>query len=59
LDKDGSVNDAPDGNFDGYQFWLNKLNQLGNFVDAEMVKAFLLSTEYQQRFGSSNFDIRQ
>jgi hypothetical protein len=51
--------DAPDGNFDGYQFWLNKLNQFGNFVDAEMVKAFLLSTEYQQRFGSSNFDIRQ
>ena len=51
--------DAPDGSFDGYQFWLNKLNQFGNFVDAEMVKAFLLSSEYQQRFGASSFDIRQ
>ena len=50
--------DAPDGNFDGYQFWLNKLNNFnGNFVAAEMVKAFLVSTEYQQRFGQSNFDI--
>jgi hypothetical protein len=45
-------NDAPDVNFDGYNFWLNKLNQFnGNFQDAEMVKAFLLSTEYRQRFG--------
>jgi hypothetical protein len=52
--------DAPDGNFDGYQFWLNKLNQFnGNFVAAEMVKAFLLSIEYQQRFGPTNFDISQ
>jgi len=50
--------DAPDNNFDGYQFWLNKLNQFnGNFVQAEMVKAFLVSVEYQQRFGAANFDI--
>jgi hypothetical protein len=36
----------------GFNFWLNKLNQFnGNFVDAEMVKAFLESTEYRQRFG--------
>ena len=35
-------NDAPDANFDGYDFWLNKLNQFdGNFVSAEMVKAFI------------------
>ena len=44
--------DAPDGNFDGYNFWLNKLNQInGNFIDAEMVKAFLSSIEYRRRFG--------
>ncbi len=36
----------------GYQFWLNKLNQFnGNFVQAEMVKAFISSAEYRQRFG--------
>jgi Tol biopolymer transport system component len=46
-------NDAPDGNFDGSNFWLDKLNQFnGNFIQAEMVKAFLVSTEYRQRFGS-------
>jgi hypothetical protein len=39
-------------NFDGYNFWLNKLNQFnGNFVNAEMVKAFIVSGEYRQRFG--------
>jgi len=45
-------NDAPDGNFDGWTFWLNKLNQFnGNFIQAEMVKAFISSTEYLRRFG--------
>jgi Tol biopolymer transport system component len=45
-------NDAPDGNFVGYNFWLDKLNQFnGNFIEAEMVKAFITSTEYRQRFG--------
>lgn len=45
-------NDAPDGNFEGYNFWLNKLNQFdGDFIGAEMVKAFLTSIEYRQRFG--------
>jgi hypothetical protein len=47
-------NDAPEPgvNFDGYNFWLTKLNQFnGNFVQAEMVKAFINSTEYRQRFG--------
>ncbi|HKB68576.1 MAG TPA: carboxypeptidase regulatory-like domain-containing protein, partial [Pyrinomonadaceae bacterium] len=35
----------------GFQFWLNKLNQFGgNFEQAEMVKAFLNSGEYRQRF---------
>ena len=45
-------NDVPDANFDGYNFWLNKLSQLdGNFINAEMVKAFITSGEYRQRFG--------
>ena len=47
-------NDAPEAglNFDGYNFWLGKLNQFnGNFVNAEMVKAFIISGEYRQRFG--------
>ena len=44
-------NDAPDSNFDGFNFWLGKLNQFGNFVNAEMVKSFLVSSEYRQRFG--------
>jgi hypothetical protein len=44
--------EAPDGNFDGYNFWLGKLNQFnGNFIEAEMVKAFITSIEYRQRFG--------
>jgi uncharacterized delta-60 repeat protein len=45
--------DPPDTNDDGYRFWLSKLNQFGgNFVRAEMVKAFLDSTEYRGRFGA-------
>ncbi len=36
----------------GYQFWLGKLNQFnGNFELAEMVKAFITSIEYKERFG--------
>ncbi|HVF42471.1 MAG TPA: PA domain-containing protein [Pyrinomonadaceae bacterium] len=39
-------------NFDGYNFWLTKLNDFGgNYVAAEMVKAFLASDEYRHRFG--------
>ena len=38
----------------GFNFWLNKLNAFnGNFQDAEMVKAFISSSEYRQRFGPS------
>ncbi|HEX8119512.1 MAG TPA: DUF4214 domain-containing protein, partial [Pyrinomonadaceae bacterium] len=37
---------------EGYQFWLGKLNSFnGNYVEAEMVKAFITSIEYRQRFG--------
>lgn len=45
--------DAPEATRDytGYDFWLKKLNQFnGNFVEAEMVKAFITSIEYRQRF---------
>jgi alpha-tubulin suppressor-like RCC1 family protein len=42
----------PDSDYTGFDFWLTKLNQFnGNFVNAEMVKAFIVSGEYRQRFG--------
>jgi hypothetical protein len=45
-------NAVPDADFAGYNFWLDKLEQFnGNFVNAEMVKAFLQSDEYVKRFG--------
>jgi len=35
----------------GFAFWLAKLNQFnGNFIEAEMVKAFISSDEYRRRF---------
>jgi hypothetical protein len=35
----------------GYHFWLNKLNDFGgNFERADMVKAFIVSGEYRDRF---------
>lgn len=46
-------NDPPEQtlDFQGYNFWLGKLNQFnGNFQDADMVKAFLTSSEYRGRF---------
>jgi hypothetical protein len=44
--------DPPDNNLSGFNFWLGKLNQFnGNFVNAELVKAFLNSSEYRSRFG--------
>jgi hypothetical protein len=39
--------DAP-----GYAFWLGKLNQYGNYIDAEMVRSFIVSPEYRARFGA-------
>lgn len=58
--------DAPDNNFSGYDFWLNKMNAfsqpgedvrneqvaLARVKRAEMVKAFLASGEYRQRFAA-------
>ena len=48
-------NDAPEANLNyaGWNFWLGKLNEFGgDFVAAQMVKAFLDSTEYRGRFGT-------
>jgi Calx-beta domain len=59
--------DAPDNNFSGYIFWLNKLNSVSQPGEdmrndaqaqarvqrAEMVRAFIESTEYRQRFFGS------
>jgi len=40
----------------GFNFWLNKLNSFsGDFISAELVKAFLKSSEYTQRFGAPTF----
>jgi hypothetical protein len=42
----------PTLNYAGWKFWLDKLDQFnGNFVAAEMVKAFISSDEYRKRFG--------
>jgi hypothetical protein len=46
-------NDAPEPNLDfaGYNFWLGKLNDAGgDYRRAEMVKAFISSDEYRNRF---------
>jgi len=45
-------NDAPDSDYTGYDFWLTKMIQFGgNYINAEMVKAFITSPEYNARFG--------
>jgi hypothetical protein len=45
-------NASPDSDLSGYNFWFSKLNQFnGNYIDAEMIKAFITSFEYRQRFG--------
>ena len=45
-------NDPQDTDYTGYEFWLTKLNQFnGDYIKAEMVKAFISSGEYRQRFG--------
>ena len=51
--------DAPDSDYTGYDFWLGKLNgftvpgddPLIRAQKADMVKAFIVSAEYRQRFG--------
>ncbi|HWS90021.1 MAG TPA: Calx-beta domain-containing protein [Pyrinomonadaceae bacterium] len=44
--------DPQDVDFRGWKFWLDKLNEFnGDYVAAEMVKAFITSDEYVKRFG--------
>lgn len=46
-------NDPQDTDHTGYDFWLHKLDSFnGNYVNAQMVKAFIVSGEYQARFGN-------
>jgi hypothetical protein len=45
----GYLRRTPDDS--GYQFWLDKMNRIGNFIDAEMVRSFIISDEYKSRFG--------
>jgi hypothetical protein len=46
-DPDG----APDTDFSGYNFWLNKLNSFGgDYIRSEMVRSFIVSDEYRDRF---------
>jgi hypothetical protein len=58
-------NDAPDGDYSGFDFWLTKLNAFSSagedvrdpqtaerrVLRAQMVTAFIVSSEYRQRFG--------
>jgi hypothetical protein len=45
--------DPPNTDFGGFDFWLGKLNEFnGDYIAAEMVRAFISSIEYRQRFGS-------
>ncbi len=42
---------APDNDFGGYNFWLNKLTSFnGDYIKSEIVRSFILSTEYRGRF---------
>jgi hypothetical protein len=44
--------DPQDTDHTGYDFWLQKLvEHNGNYVSAQMVKAFIVSGEYRNRFG--------
>jgi hypothetical protein len=44
-------NEGQDADWSGYNFWLGNLNRFnGNFVEAELVKAFISSIEYRSRF---------
>lgn len=59
------ADDPPDNNFNGYDFWLNKMNQfsvagenvrdddvaLARVKRADMVESFIVSGEYRGRFG--------
>jgi hypothetical protein len=43
--------DAPDFNYDGYQFWLGKLNAFnGDFSQSEIVKSFIAEFAFLEFF---------
>jgi hypothetical protein len=45
---------APDIDHTGFDFWLKKLNSFnGDYIQAEMVKAFISSLEYRHRAGAN------
>ena len=47
-----SPDELPDTDFGGYDFWLGKLDEFnGNFIQSQMVLAFINSLEYRGRFG--------
>ncbi len=53
LQRDPDAAPEATRDYQGFQFWLNKLNSFGgNYINAEMVKAFITSTEYRARFGN-------
>lgn len=46
-------NSGRDIDYSGYEFWLTKLNgKGGDYINAQMVQAFIDSGEYRNRFGS-------
>jgi len=61
-------NNAPDGDYSGYDFWLTKMNNaslpgedvrdpnvaVARVNRAEIVRAFIVSTEYRGRFGTDS-----
>lgn len=52
LRRDPDEASEPGRDFAGYHFWLGKLNEFnGDFIGAEMVKAFLSADEHRKRFG--------
>jgi hypothetical protein len=45
-------NDPPDSDLASLNFWFGKLNDhFGNCITSEMVRSFLVSGEYRNRFG--------
>jgi hypothetical protein len=46
-------NEGRDRDYSGYEFWLTKLNAHGgDYINAQMVQAFIDAGEYRNRFGS-------
>ena len=48
-------NDPPDNNWDGYNFWVGVLDgtnpDAGDYKYSQVLKGFIVSTEYRSRFG--------